>query len=114
MKSSYCIQGTKTVKILNLKKMSQSSEQIIIDLSEWSELESKRIWEFRKNFLEKKNDSYEKYFDEIVNLGYGNSFHLLANELLQQMTILEEIVEIDIFYRDRKKCFSPLSVFLLD
>ena len=31
-------------------------------------------------------DSNEKYFDEIVDLGYGISFHLLTSEQLLQMT----------------------------
>ena len=26
-------------------------------------------------------DSDDKYFDEVVDLGYGNSFHLLTNEI---------------------------------
>ena len=53
-------------------------------------------------------DSNEKYFDEYVDLGYGNSFHLLTSEHLLQMTIFEKMIEFDIFYRDPKKCFSPL------
>ena len=53
--------------------MSQSIEQIIIDLSEWKELESKRIRELGKDFLEKKYDTNKKYLDEIVDLGNGNS-----------------------------------------
>ena len=51
-RASYCIQfeiGTKTVKILKFKKNNQASEQIIMDLQEWRELESKRIREFRNN-----------------------------------------------------------------
>ena len=50
-RASYCTKfeiGTETVKILKFnKKISQASEQIIIDLSEWRELESKRVGEFR-------------------------------------------------------------------
>ena len=52
-RASYCIQfeiGTETVKTLKFKKNSQASEQIIIDLSEWRELESRRVREFRKEF----------------------------------------------------------------
>ena len=37
-------------------------------------------------------DSNEKSFDGVVDLGYGNSFHLLACELLLQMTIFEKMV----------------------
>ena len=50
-RASYCIEfeiGTETVKILKINKNSQASEQIIIDLSEWRELESKRVRDFRK------------------------------------------------------------------
>ena len=102
-RASYCIQfenGTKTVKILKFNKISQASEQIIIDLSEWRELESKRVREFKKESAISKSpsrkkygfsyDSNEKIFDEVVDLGYGNSFHLLTNEHLLQMTIFEE------------------------
>ena len=45
-----------------------------------------------------------------MDLGNGKIFHLLTSEHLLQMTIFEKIVEIDIFYRDPKKCFSPLNV----
>ena len=40
--------GTETVKVLKFKKLSQAGEQNIIDRSEWRELESKRVREFRK------------------------------------------------------------------
>ena len=126
-RASYCIQfeiGTETVKILKIKKISQASEQIIIDLSEWRELKSKRVREFRKESTMSKSpsrkqygfsyDSNEKYFDEVVDLGYGNSFHLLTNEHLLQMTVFEKMVEFDIFYRDPKKCFSPLRISIYD
>ena len=53
----------------------------------------------------------KKKFDEVVDLGYGNSFHLLTSEHLLQMTIFENMVEFDIFYRDPKKCFSPFRSF---
>ena len=59
-------------------------------------------------------DSNEKYFDEVVDLGYGNSFHLLTSGHLLQMTIFEKMVEFDIFYRDLKKCFSRLRISLHD
>ena len=126
-RASYCIQFeivTETVKILKFIKMSQASEQIIIDLSEWRELESRRVREFGKELAMSKSpsrkkygfsyDSNEKYFDEVVDLGYGNSFHLLTSEHLRQMTIFEKMVEFDIFYRDPKKCFSPLRISLHD
>ena len=52
-------------------------------------------------------DSNEKYFDEVVDLGYRNSFYLRSSEHLQKkMTIFEKMVEFDIFYRDPKKCFN--------
>ena len=102
-RASYCIQfeiGTKTVKILKFNKISQASEQIIRGLSEWRELESKRVRDFRKELAMSKSpsrkkygfsyDSDDKYFDEVVDLGYGNSFHLLTDEHLLQMTIFEK------------------------
>ena len=49
--ASYCVQfeiGAETVKIFKLHKISQASEQIIMHPSEWRELESKRIREFKK------------------------------------------------------------------
>ena len=49
-----------------------------------------------------------------MDLGYGNSFHLLTSEHLLQMTIFEKMVEFDIFYRDPKKCFSPLRISIHD
>ena len=58
-------------------------------------------------------DSDKKYFDKVVDLGYGNSFQLLTPEHLVQMTIFEEMVEFDI-YRDPKKYFSPLIISLHD
>ena len=119
-RASYCIQfeiGTETIKIFKFNKMSQASEQIIIDLSEWRELESRRVREYGKELAMSESpskkkygfsyDSNEEYFDEVVHLGYGNSFHLLTSEHLLQMTIFEKMVEFDIFYRDPKKCFSP-------
>ena len=67
----------------------------------------------RKNygFLYQSN---EKCFVEVVDLGYGNSFHLLTSEKLLQMTTFEDMLELDIFYKDPKKCFSPHKIFLLD
>ena len=67
-------------------------------------------------------DSNEKYIDEVRDLGYGNNFLLLTSEHLLQMTIFENMVEFDIFYRDEdelfqslpKKFFSPLRISLHD
>ena len=59
-------------------------------------------------------DSNEKIFDEIVDVRYGKSFHLLTTDYLKQMSVFEQMLEFDIFYRDRKKCFSPLKIFLHD
>ena len=59
-------------------------------------------------------DSNEKNFNEIRDLGYGNSFYLLTSEHLLQMTIFEKMVEFDNFYRDSKKCSSPLRISLHD
>ena len=49
--ASYCIQfevGTETVKILKFDKTSPVSEQLIIDLSDWRELESETIRDLEK------------------------------------------------------------------
>ena len=99
-RASYCIQfeiGTETVKILRFNKTSQASEQIMIDLSEWRELDSGRVREFRKELAMSKSpsrkkygfsyDSNEKYFDDVVDLGYENSFHLLTIKHLLKTTI---------------------------
>ena len=96
----------------------------MIDLLEWRKLESRRVGEFRKELAMSKSpsrkkygfsyDSNEKYFDETVDLGYGNSFHLLTSEHLLQMTIFDKMVEFDIFYRDPKKCFIPLRISIHD
>ena len=61
-------------------------------------------------------DSNEKDFDEVLDLTYGNSFHLLTFNIehLLEMTIFEKMVEFDIFYRDPKKCFSPLRFSIYD
>ena len=79
---SYCIQleiGVKIVMFLNFKKIFQSNDQIVKDLSEWRELESERYGEFRKelvismSLLRKKYgfsyDSSEKSFHEVADLG---------------------------------------------
>ena len=126
-RTSYCIQfeiGIETVKVLRFIKISQASEPIMIDLSKWRELESRRVREFRKELAMSKSpsrkkygfsyDSIEKYFDEVVDLGYGNSFHSLTSEHLLQMTNFEKMVEFDIFFRDPKKCFSPLRISIHD
>ena len=39
------------------------------------------------------HDSNEKLFDEINDLGYVNSFHLLITELLMQIITFEKIVD---------------------
>ena len=126
-RASYCIQfeiGTETVKILKFNKFCQASAQIIIDLSEWRELESKSIRDFRKELAMSNSPSRKKYgfsydsklknFDEFVDLGYGNSFYLLTSEHLTQRIIFEKWLEFDIFYRNLKKCFSPLRIHLHD
>ena len=62
-RASYCIQfeiGAKTVKILKFNKISQASEQMITNLSEWRELESKRLREFRKELAKSKSTSRKK------------------------------------------------------
>ena len=78
---SYCIQfeiGTETVKILKFNKNYQDSEQMIIDVLEWRELESRRVREFRKKVAMSKSpsrkmygfsyDSNETCFDEVRDL----------------------------------------------
>ena len=80
-RASYCIQfeiSTETVRILKFNKTSQASEQIIIDFSEWRELESRRVRELRKELAMSKStsrkkygfsyDSNEKIFDELRDL----------------------------------------------
>ena len=59
-------------------------------------------------------ESTENFFDEVVDLGYENSFHSLASEHLLQMTVFEKMVEFYIFYRDPNKCFSPVRISLHD
>ena len=59
-------------------------------------------------------DSNKKYFVEVVDLGYGNSFLLLTSDHLLKMIIFEKMIELDIFYRDLKKCFSPLRISIYD
>ena len=39
---------------------------------------------------------------------------MLTSEHLLQMTIFEKMVEFDSFYRDPKKCFSPLRISIHD
>ena len=60
----YCIQfklGTETFKMLKFNKISQVSEQIIMDHSEWWELESKSIREFIKELAKSKSTWRKKY-----------------------------------------------------
>ena len=60
---SYCIQfeiGTEIVKILKFKKISQAREKIILDLSEWRELDSRRVREFRKELAMSMSPSRKK------------------------------------------------------
>ena len=49
-----------------------------------------------------------------MDLGYVKSFHFLTSEHLLQITDFEKMVEFDIFYRNPKKCFSPLRIYLDD
>ena len=63
-RASYCITfetDTKTVKVLKVTKISQSSEQIMIDFSEWRDHESKRLREFRKEVALSETPSRKKY-----------------------------------------------------
>ena len=96
---------------------------IIIERRETRELESKGIREFGKELAMLKSPSRKKYGfsydskeknDEVVDLGYRNSFRLLTSEYLLQMTVFERMVDNDIIYRDLKKCFSPLRFYLHD
>ena len=58
-------------------------------------------------------ESNEKFFEEVVDLGYENSFHSPTSEHLLQMTVFEKMVEFYIFYRDPNKCFSPLFPYMI-
>ena len=68
-RASYCIQfelGIETVQMLKFNKISQASEKIIMDLSEWRELKSKRVREFIKELAKSKSNwrktySYDSY-----------------------------------------------------
>ena len=83
----------------------------------YRELESRKIGEFKivvamSNSPSRKNngfsyDSNEKHFDEIVDPGYGHSFHFPTSKQLLQMTNFEEMVELDIFYSNPKKYSLP-------
>ena len=53
-------------------------------------------------------------FNENADLGYGKSFQLLTSEHILRMTAFKEIIDFDFFWRDPKKCFSPLEVSLVD
>ena len=120
--ASYCIQfeiGTETVKSLKFIKISQASQHIIIDLSEWRELESRRVREYRKELAMSKSlsrrkyrfsyDSNEKYFVKFVDLGYGNSFRLLTSEHLLQM-IFENWLNLTSLQRS-EEVFQSLKIF---
>ena len=96
-RASYCIQfeiGTETVKILKFNRISQSSEQIIIDLSVWRELESKRIREFRKELAMSESP-----------LKKNTGFHMIQmKKFLMKMWIWDtEIVficlQLNIYYK---------------
>ena len=54
---SYCIQ----LEILKFKKISQSNDHIVKDLSEWRELESERYGEFRKKLVMSMSLLRKKY-----------------------------------------------------
>ena len=47
-------------------------------------------------------DSNENFFDKIAGLRYGKNFYLLTKEVSLQLIVFEEMVELDIFYRDPK------------
>ena len=50
------------------------------------------------------------FFGELVDRGYVNSFQLPTSKNLLEMTVFEKKIEIDICYRDPKKCFTTLRV----
>ena len=122
-RASYCIQfknGTKNGT--NFKKKFQASEQIIIDLSEWTELESKIIRELRKNWqclshLREKSTGFHmiqmtKILTKLWIWDTVTVFICLQKKHLLQMIFFEKMVEFEIFYRDPKKVFSLLRVYL--
>ena len=56
-------------------------------------------------------ESNEKFFDEIADVGHGNSFHLLASDNLLEMIAFEEMVQFDTLYREPKKFSTPFRIF---
>ena len=50
----------------------------------------------------------EMVFGELADRGYVNSFQLPTSKKLLEMTVFEKKIEIDICYRDPKKCFTTL------
>ena len=117
--------STETVNILEIIKISQSSEQVIIDVSEWRKLESKRIRVFTKelamsrSILRKKYDGFHiiKMKNILMKFWIWDSelgFIFLQVNVYLQMTVFEKMVEFDVFYRDPKKCSTPLRIFLND
>ena len=54
-------------------------------------------------------DSNEKYFDKVVDLGYGNSFRLLTSEHLLQM-IFENWLNLTSLQRS-EEVFQSLKIF---
>ena len=106
-RASYCIQfevGTETVKTLKFNKTSQSSEKIIIGFSECREIESKKKENLEKNWqclshLREKSTDFHLIQTKKMDLGCGNSFHLLTADHLLQMTIVRKMFESYIFFR---------------
>ena len=106
---SYCIQfelGTETVKILKFKKFSQASEQILIDLSVWRELESKRLGDLEKNWLclsHLREQSTGFHMIQLKNLSM--KFWIWDTEIVNSFQLLTT---------NPKKCFSPWRICLVD
>ena len=94
---SYFIQleiGTKIVMFLKFKKISQSNDQIVIDLSEWREFESEIFREYRKELVMSKSP-----------LRKSTVFHMIqVKNLWMNLWILDtEIVffclQVNIYYK---------------
>ena len=58
--------------------------------------------------------SNEKKVDEIIDLEWGNVFHLLTMTDLLQISNFAEMIDFDNFYKDSKKCFVPSRVSVHD